>query len=316
MTRFMILAILALAACTPANEPQDTPPAWQGYVEGRLLYLAPRTSGPIATLSVQEGDQVMAGAPLFSLDDGSATARLDQAQAALAATRARLADLRAGGRTEDIIAARETVSQARAALKLAQENQARSAALVEKGRAPQARLDQDNAVLTQARANVRGQEARLALIRAPARKDTIAAAADDVRMQEALVAQSRKALDDLRVIAPVDGSIQSVLRRTGEIAGPAQPVLALLPPSELRIRFFIPEPRLGAIHIGDTVQLSCDGCTADRTGKIVFIAKSAEFTPPVIFTEKERAKLVYMTEARPDNPEVFHPGQPVSVTMP
>ncbi|PHS27098.1 MAG: secretion protein HlyD, partial [Robiginitomaculum sp.] len=205
---------------------------------------------------------------------------------------------------------------ARAALKLAQDNQQRSAVLVQKGQAPQSRLDQDVSLLDQARAALRAEEARLELIRAPARKDAIAAAAEEARRQEALVAQAEKALNDLQVLAPMAGSVQSLIRRVGEIAGPTQPVLALLPPAQLRIRFFIPERILGTIKVGERVQLTCDGCKTAREGRIIFIAEGAEFTPPVIFTEKERQKLVFMAEVLPDDPARFHPGQPVLVTLP
>jgi HlyD family secretion protein len=318
MTRlsFLFAAALILAACSPAENTSEEATTLQGYGVGRTLYLAPRTSGPIAALMVTEGEKVKAGALLFTLDNGTLQSRLDQAEAALMASRARLADLRAGGRVQDIKAARENVKQAEAALVLAEENYARSKALVTKGQAPQARLDQDKAVLAQAKAALRAQKARLDLIRAPARQDTITAAEQEVQVQDALAQQARTALGDLSVQAPNAGLVQTLIRRVGEIAGPAQPVLALLPPENMRIRFFIPQTQLGQVHVGDQVNLSCDGCKGNAKGRIVFIAPSAEFTPPVIFTEKERAKLVYMAEVQPEEPAQFHPGQPVAVTLP
>jgi HlyD family secretion protein len=320
MTRFAILLLIGIgglmSACSPKDVSDAQPAKLQGYAEARLLYLAPRTLGPITSLQVKEGDQVRQNDVLFSLDDGTAKTMLDQAGAALAAAQSRLADLRAGGRAQDITAAKETVLKARAAQKLAQDNQRRSAVLVQKGQAPQSRLDRDASLLDQAKANVRAQEARLALIRAPARKDIIAMAVEDVRARKAQLAQAAKALADLRVLAPKAGRVEAVLRRTGEIAGPAQPVVTLLPPEQIRIRFFIPEPDLGQVQIGDRVALSCDGCKARLAGRIMFIANEAEFTPPVIFTRNERNKLVFMAEALPDNPARFHPGQPVLVTLP
>lgn len=319
MTRLIPFCLLGLfilfSACGQSDIPHDSSRSIQGYAEGRLIYLAPRTLGPITTLSVEEGDPVEKNDMLFSLDDGTATSALAQAQATHAALEARLADLQAGGRQQDIDAARQSVARANAALKLAKGNQARSAALVAKGQAPQSRLDQDDAVLAQAQAELGMQKAQLALVRAPARKDAISGAADDVRAQQAVMAQAAKALANLSVWAPTDGVIEMVLRRRGEIAGPSQPVLALLAPEQLRIRFFIAETDLALLQTGDRVQLSCDSCKALQEGRIVFIANSAEFTPPIIFTEKERKKLVYMVEARPETPSRFHPGQPVMVTL-
>ncbi len=304
-----------LFGCNARTGPQATL-AWQGYAEGRLLYMAPRVQGPIVRLAVKEGDRVQAGDLLFSLDNGTAQARLVLAKASLAARQARLADLQAGGRKEDIAAARQAVAQAEAALRLAQANQARTAALVTKGQAPQARLDKDNAALAEARAALEEQKARLALVRAAARENAIKAAQNDVLAARARLAEAQKALADLTVSAPADAVVQAVMRRVGEIAGPAQPVVALLPPQQVRIRFFVPEPQLGAVHVGDAVALSCDACAAGERGRIVFISDQAEFTPPEIFTRKERAKLVYMVEAQPAHPARFHPGQPVEVSLP
>ena len=70
------------------------------------------------------------------------------------------------------------------------------------------------------------------------------------------------------------------------------------------------------IKYGETVEVSCDGCEKGLTAKVSFIARSAEYTPPVIYSLEERAKLVFLIEARPDHPEKFRVGQPVTVTLP
>ena len=88
-----------------------------------------------------------------------------------------------------------------------------------------------------------------------------------------------------------------------------------LPPQNLKFRFFAPEPLLPEIKYGETVTVSCDGCEKGLTAKVSFIARSAEFTPPVIYSLEERNKLVFMVEARTDEPERLRVGQPVSVTL-
>lgn len=118
-----------------------------------------------------------------------------------------------------------------------------------------------------------------------------------------------------RMVAPVSGTVQRVYYRPGETVQPGRPVVGLLPPSNLKIRFFAPEPRLATIKIGDTVTVSCDSCEQGLTAKVSFIAQSAEYTPPVIYSREERAKLVYLIEARPDQPDKFRVGQPVSVML-
>jgi HlyD family secretion protein len=103
--------------------------------------------------------------------------------------------------------------------------------------------------------------------------------------------------------------------RPGETVPPGRPVIALLPPSNLKIRFYAPETELAAIKIGDAVTVTCDACASGLVAKVSFIARSAEYTPPVIYSLEERAKLVFLIEARPDEPEKLRVGQPVSVTL-
>ncbi|MCF8478221.1 MAG: efflux RND transporter periplasmic adaptor subunit [Pseudolabrys sp.] len=138
----------------------------------------------------------------------------------------------------------------------------------------------------------------------------------NLRQAQANLAWSKTRLARRRALSPAAGSIQEVYFRPGETVPPGRPVVALLPPSNLKVRFFAPETELAAITIGETVTVSCDGCAAGLTAKVSFIAQSAEYTPPVIYTLEERAKLVFLIEARPEQPEKFRVGQPVSVTLP
>jgi HlyD family secretion protein len=122
-------------------------------------------------------------------------------------------------------------------------------------------------------------------------------------------------LDQRHVTAPVGGIVADVLARPGETIPAGGPVVSLLPPENIFVRFFVPEPRLAEVHIGDRVKLVCDSCPADLAATISFISPQAEYTPPVIYSESIRAKLVYMVEARP-SPEqavLINPGQPVAV---
>jgi HlyD family secretion protein len=137
-----------------------------------------------------------------------------------------------------------------------------------------------------------------------------------LRQANANLAWSETRLARRRALSPVEGTIQQVYYRPGETVAPGRPVVALLPPANLKIRFFAPETQLPEIKFGDTVAISCDGCQQGLTGKVSFIARSAEYTPPVIYSLDERAKLVFLIEARPDQPEKFRVGQPVTVSLP
>jgi HlyD family secretion protein len=115
--------------------------------------------------------------------------------------------------------------------------------------------------------------------------------------------------------SPVTGTVQQVYFRPGEMVAAGRPIVALLPPGNLRVRFYIPEAQLPRLAYGDEVKVACDGCPADLTARITFIASSAEFTPPVIYSRDERSKLVFLIEAIPDRPQEFRVGQPIEVTI-
>lgn len=137
-----------------------------------------------------------------------------------------------------------------------------------------------------------------------------------LRQAKANLAWSETRLARRNAYSPADGIIQQVYYRPGETVSAGKPVVALLPPQNLKLRFFAPEPLLPEIKYGETIAVSCDGCEKGLTAKVSFIARSAEFTPPVIYSLDERAKLVFLIEARPVEPEKFRVGQPVTVTLP
>jgi HlyD family secretion protein len=140
---------------------------------------------------------------------------------------------------------------------------------------------------------------------------------------EAALRQARANLDAAQtrltrrtVHSPAEGTIEQIYYRPGETVPAGRPVVSLLPPGNLKIRFFAPQALLPSIKYGETVAVSCDGCDSGLTAKVSFIARSAEYTPPVIYSLDERAKLVFLIEARPEKPLKFRVGQPVSVTLP
>jgi HlyD family secretion protein len=115
--------------------------------------------------------------------------------------------------------------------------------------------------------------------------------------------------------SPGDGTVEQVYYRPGETVPAGRPVVSILPPGNLKLRFFAPQAILPTIKYGDIVDVSCDGCENGLTAKVSFIARSAEYTPPVIYSQEERAKLVFLIEARPEHPDKFRVGQPVTVTL-
>lgn len=136
-----------------------------------------------------------------------------------------------------------------------------------------------------------------------------------LRVAEARVNSSQTRLARRKGFAPVAGTIQQIYFREGEMVPEKRPVLSIMPPGNMKIRFFVPETELPKLAIGDEVKVTCDNCSADLTAKIYFIATNAEYTPPVIYSLDERNKLVYLIQARPSRPDALRVGQPISVYL-
>ena len=136
-----------------------------------------------------------------------------------------------------------------------------------------------------------------------------------LRVAEARVNTSQTRLARRTGFAPVEGTIQQIYFREGEMVPEKRPVLSIMPPGNMKVRFYVPEPDLPKLAIGDGVRVGCDNCAGDLTAKIYFIATQAEYTPPVIYSLDERNKLVYLVQARPVRPDTLRVGQPVSVFL-
>ncbi len=136
-----------------------------------------------------------------------------------------------------------------------------------------------------------------------------------LRTAEARLNSAQTRLTRRKVFSPVTGSVQQIYYRPGEMVPAGRPVVALLPPGNIKVRFFVPETELPKISLGENVKITCDGCRADVAARVTFISRSSEFTPPVIYSQEERSKLVFMVEARTDTPETLRVGQPVTVTL-
>jgi len=175
----------------------------------------------------------------------------------------------------------------------------------------QADLNQNNATLANAKQTFdRAQSLSKTGSGTQANLDSAVSA---LRVAEARVNTSQTRLARRNAFAPVSGTIQQIYFREGEMVPAQRPVLSILPPGNMKVRFYIPESDLAKLAVGDEVRVTCDNCAADLTAKIYYLATSAEYTPPVIYSLDERNKLVYLVQARPNKPASVRVGQPVSV---
>jgi HlyD family secretion protein len=302
-------------ACLLASCGRSERDVVQGYVEGEFVYVASPLAGMLEELPVQRGAQVDAGDPLFALECGAEQAEREQAVRRLAQGEAQLEDAKKGSRPSEVEAVEQQLEQARAALELSEKDFARQEKIFRTGAIAAREFDASRATRDQDRHRVAQLEAQLQSMHLASRDDQIVAAEANVRALTAALARADWALAQKRQAAPTAGLVFDTLYRQGEWVPAGRPVISLLPPGNIKVRAFVPEPRIGAIHVGDTVRVAIDGVVAPVTGKVSFISPKAEYTPPVIYSQESRGKLVFMIEAVFD-PAVaakLHPGQPVDV---
>jgi HlyD family secretion protein len=253
---------------------QNNDNAWLGYAEGDYAFIAAPLAGWVTRVAVKRGDWVNNGDLLFALDDPSQLAARDSAKAAIAQAQGQMA-------------------QARANLDLAKKELVRQAGLLRASATSKQAYDMAKSNYDSAAAQVSQIEAAENQARA-----TLANAAYQLAQRE--------------VMARTTGRVQEVYFHAGEYAPAMTPVISVLPPQNVYVRFFVPENQFAKIHLGDKVRIGCDGCPA-IVATISFIAAQEEFTPPVIFSIGSREKLVFKVEARAPAGLALNPGQPVDV---
>jgi HlyD family secretion protein len=308
-----LAAGLCLAACGP---PAERP--LQGYVEGEYVRVAAPFAGTLQKLSVQRGADVAAGAPLFALESENEIAARRQAAPQLQAAEARLAHLRTGKRPPEVETVAEQLRQAQAARELSAANLRRQEALFKSGFISTAALDDVRTQLQRDDAAVSQLRASVATAKLPGRPDEIRAAEADAAAARQALAQADWRLSQRAVSAPTAARVSDTYYVVGDWVPAGGVVASLLPAANVKIRFFVPESELGRIKPGQTVNFNCDACGGAMSATVSFISDRAEFTPPVLYSKENRAKLVYLVEAKPaaDVAAKLNAGQPVDVTLP
>lgn len=299
-----------LAGCKQAKSPRV-----QGYVEGEFVYVAAPLPGQLDVLAVKRGAQVKKGDPLFALECGAETAARELVAQRIEEGGSRLADAKKGLRQSEMDSLDAQLRQTRAALALSEKEFVRQTELAGIRVASPQDLDRARSARDQDQQRVTRLEADLATAKLGARSDQITAAEANVRALEAALAKADWDLAQKRQAAPQDGLVFDTLYQQGEWVAAGRPVVALLPPANVKVRAFVAEARVGTIHPGGSARVFVDGVGEPFAGKVSFISPQAEFTPPMIYSQESRGKLVFMIEIRFDAAAAakLHPGQPVDV---
>lgn len=308
-----LVLVFCLGGCGPAP---DAP--YQGYAEGEYVLIASPYAGALQQLAVTRGQEVTSGADLFVLEQGNEIAARREAEERLRSAQARLDNLRAAQRPAQIDALYAQLRDAEEARALSASQLERNRKLFEQEFISQAVLDEgmtrlhrDEAHLDQIKAQIRLANASVG------RHGEVAAAKAEVEAARAVLEQADWRLGQKSVPAPVAGLVQDTFYVPGEWVPAGKPVVSILPPANIKLRFYVPESSVGALRIGQNLSANCNGCARPVAATVSYISTEPEYTPPVIYSRESRAKLVFLVEARPsmEDAVILKPGQPVDVRL-
>ncbi|MEO6993512.1 MAG: HlyD family efflux transporter periplasmic adaptor subunit [Lacunisphaera sp.] len=306
----MALAFLLGGCSRPA------PTGWQGYLEGDFVYVGSPLAGQLEKLAVQKGARVTAGAPLFGLEQSAELSTLREAAERLRQSQSQLADLKKGQRPSELAAIEARLAQVRTAAELSALELERATKLHE-GKV-MSDDDYDRARLNHEADTklIAETAAQLTTAQLGGRIDSIAAAEANVAAAQAAVDRAGWSVAQKTQTAPRAALVYDTLYREGEFVTAGQPIVSLLPPENIKVRFFVPESEFANLKAGEAVNVALSG-QATLTAHITYLSPQPEYTPPILYNRENRTKLVFMIEATfdPVAARDLHPGQPVDVSL-
>lgn len=308
----LVLVVLLCAAC--GNEKD----VFQGYAEGEYLYLSSSRSGRLEKLHVVKGEQIEKGSLVFELENALEKHVLTQATEEMLSALAMLEDMKLGRRPEEIAMARAMLNQAKAEAKNANILLKRNEELAAKGAISKQDLDTLRAHAKTSNEKVAELAYQVEIYQLPDRARQIEAQNARYEAAKASVAQREWDLAQKQLFSPENALVYDTLYKEGEWVQAGSPVVWLLLQDQIKVRFYVPEEKFSQVQYGQKVFIHVDGAKQEYPAAVSYISPSAEYTPPVIYSNETRSKLVYMIEAFPDDGEVrklLHAGQPVSVSL-
>ncbi len=316
LSKFLTL-LMALLSCTFLAQCHSNDHELHGYVEGQLTYLSSPAEGKLLELMVKRGQQVKQAAALFTLDPLPESAELEFATASVNQAHANLNNLLVGKRPTELDAIRSQINEIKAKITFLQKEHQRYKILVSRSAIEQERLDRTVQDLAISTAQLKALEANLSTAKLPAREQEIKAAEATLTSTQAQFNKAHWILGEKELKAPLDGQVFDTYYKVGERVPANHPILSLLIPQDIIAVFFVPEEQLASTHLQQKITILCDHCQSPYQGLISFISPEAQYTPPVIYSNSARSKLVYRVEAQiiPQDGKKLNPGQPIDIVL-
>ncbi len=316
-TTELLLAGVAVAVMLTVTGCSRPPEGFQGYVEADMVYISPVLGGRLEKIYINRGDFVKKGAKLFDLDSIEYAAAVAEAEANLRKVKSDLNDLLKGARPEEIEAMKDRISKLEAICKLAKIVHDRNILLFEKNIIATKDYDTSMWLQIQNQWDLAESKHNLIIAQLPARQDRVISAQEAIKAAENTLAGAKWRLEQRFVSANQDAFVFDTVMHNGEYAAAGTTVIMLIPPENMKVRFFVPYPDMQKIHPGDKIEFYPDGSVERYQAKVANICLKPEYTPPVIYSRDSNSKLVFMIEADVDPQCAFkvNAGMPVTVKL-
>lgn len=287
-----------------------------GYIEGEYVYISPTESGILDEIYVVKGQQIKQGDIIFSVSKDVWQANIIQAQNKLDQAIAQYTNLGKGKRQQELDIIIEQKAQAEANFKNIELEYQRMSKLIQAEAISQAAYDKSFADYQSAKAKVAELNASLEAAKLSAREDELKSALNEIEIAKQELRKVKQQAGNNTAISKVTGIVHDVYFRLGETVSAGNPIVSILPPDNVKIRFYVSEKVLPKIKVNTPISVECDGCSEPISAKISYISTSSEYAPPVIYSTESRDKLLFLVEGHfDDNNQILPVGLPISVRL-
>lgn len=288
-----------------------------GNVEVTETNVGFKIPGRVVERLVDEGSRVKPGDVIARLDDGEMRTIVAQNRAAVKEASARLDELRAGSRQQEIEQARAQVNVQEAELQKVKKDFDRAEILYKNGAIPASQFDTARSAYD-ARAALRANAAEaLSLTKEGPRKEDIKMAGHKVEQARAALATSEERLKDTVIYAPSGGVVLRKNVEPGETVAQGTPIVTIGDLENPWIKVYVKEDKLALVKLGQKAKITVD-TYKDKSyeGVVTYISSEAEFTPKTVQTTEERVKLVFGVKVKVKNEKgELKPSMPADVRI-
>jgi HlyD family secretion protein len=306
--------LMAVAGCSRSASDRIVA---TGTIEMIEVDVAPQVPARVVAVRVEEGEAVRAGDTLAILIQATTRADVAGHEARVRAAEASLREARAGARPPEIERAEAELRRTEAEAVRASRDLERIQPLAAAGAESPQRLEATTAEAATAAARRDAAREEVQLLREGTRPERIDLARAEVASARAALAAAAAVAGDLVLTAPVSGTVLSRNAEPGEILSSGQSVLTLGETGATYIRVYVPTRELPSVRTGQAATAHLDGFPDHPfQGRVVAISPTAEFTPRIALTEKERADLVFGVKvALEDTTGMLKAGLPATVEI-